>query len=133
MRGNGGCGTNMKYIRTKDRIYDINKYYGIRTVIKIYDVDESLRLKYENTNEPQQVGDRFVIIENKDYKITDNNTANTIPELCDEFVCNEMLVYDETEMKWLVSQGCEVYGAIWTEWGLKYVAKMNLKGELELL
>ena len=25
------------------------------------------------------------------------------------------------------------YGAIWTEWGLKYVAKMNDKGELELL
>ena len=26
-----------------------------------------------------------------------------------------------------------VYGAIWTEWGLKYVSKMNEKGELELI
>lgn len=27
----------------------------------------------------------------------------------------------------------EIYGAIWTKWGLKYVAKMNDKGEWELL
>ena len=26
-----------------------------------------------------------------------------------------------------------VYGAIWTEFGLKYIAKLNNKGELELL
>ena len=25
------------------------------------------------------------------------------------------------------------YGAIWTEWGLKYVAKMNENGELKLI
>ena len=27
----------------------------------------------------------------------------------------------------------KLYGAIWTEWGLKYVAKMNDQGKLELL
>ena len=28
---------------------------------------------------------------------------------------------------------CILYGAIWTEWGLKYVAKLNKEGEFELL
>ena len=29
--------------------------------------------------------------------------------------------------------GCDLFGAIWTDKGLIYVAKMNEKGELELL
>ena len=62
--------------------------------------------------------------------------ANTIEELCDEFVVK----YEDTHN--LVDYDCaktidievaDVYGAIWTEWGLKYVAKMNDKGELELI
>ena len=59
--------------------------------------------------------------------------ADTIEELCDEFVCNEMFIYDKTDMKWFVEKGDNVYGAIWTDKGLIYVAKMNDKGELELL
>ena len=136
----------MKYIRTKDGIFDIEKLDGIRTIVKIYDVDESLRLKYENTNEPQQIGDRHVIIENKDYKITDNNTADTIEELCDEFVgvrfdntaCLGKIeykhwFYEQTGWFRHVEFYKVIYGAIWTDKGLIYVAKMNESGVLELL
>ena len=70
--------------------------------------------------------------------------ADTIEKLCDEFV-----FHIESQGHWVINnykRALEIaksynedeikficYGAIWTEWGLKYVAKMNLKGELELL
>ena len=69
--------------------------------------------------------------------------ANTIEELCDEFIVvsdncekpiisalpfNELKIYAKNRTKY-----ANCYGAIWTEWGLKYIAKMNSKGELELL
>lgn len=69
--------------------------------------------------------------------------ANTIEELCDEFIIisdncekpiisalpfNELKLYAKNRTKYAIC-----YGAIWTEWGLKYIAKMNSKGELELL
>lgn len=70
--------------------------------------------------------------------------ADTIEELCDEFVVvdNERHFiehYDlDLEDKYLRKRYClssdyKIYGAIWTEWGLKYAAKMNEKGELELI
>lgn len=60
--------------------------------------------------------------------------ADTIKELCDEFV---MISYGKHKL----DIGChsygdkkiQIYGAIWTDKGLIYVAKMNEKGELELL
>ena len=69
--------------------------------------------------------------------------ANTIEELCDEFIVvsdncekpiisalpfNELKIYAKNRTKY-----ANCYGAIWTECGLKYIAKMNSKGELELL
>ena len=68
--------------------------------------------------------------------------ADTIEELCDEFVVVETGIgqhINYTKMEWLSHEGvvgsptCKVYGAIWTDKGLIYVAKMNHKGELELL
>ena len=64
-------------------------------------------------------------------------SADTIEELCDCFIGK---VSDEEyihliglwERKHYPSIK-EVYGAIWTDKGLIYVAKMNDKGELELL
>jgi len=75
------------------------------------------------------------------------NQADTIEELCDRFVIeykqhNEQRIlktYIKVERNFLRDKMYELnriknlYGAIWTEWGLKYVAKMNDKGELELL
>ena len=87
------------------------------------------------------------------------NQANTIEELCDGFVViseeyvephyvKELIDTNalDFENHWrpygngkVLNKFCQelidavIYGAIWTEWGLKYVAKMNEKGELELL
>lgn len=97
----------MSYIRTKDAIYTLSEAYwaGI-----------------------------------EDETIAD---ADTIEELCDEFVAicptNKNANYItgaplknlyETEYK---KFNRIIYGAIWTGKGLIYVAKMNDKGELELL
>ena len=64
--------------------------------------------------------------------------ADTIEELCDEFV--DIYEYEKpstallTDIMFFESyKNHTVYGAIWTDKGLIYVAKMNDKGELELL
>ena len=129
----------MKYIRTKDnRIIDTTKYY------------------IENSN----------LFKNGAYQEYKKELANaykqadTIEELCDEFVLihteydNSKDIFEaRSSGTWLQHRGdnyysfgleqvrsgkmnikgSTLYGAIWTEWGLKYVAKMNDKGELELL
>lgn len=64
--------------------------------------------------------------------------ADTIEELCDEFV---FLSYDnhciirslEIPKRYKESYADITYGAIWTDKGLIYVAKMNEEGCLELL
>lgn len=72
-------------------------------------------------------------------------TAKTIEELCDEFVfidktCQHThLIYKKQFFRGVydVHKRADlnetIYGAIWTDKGLIYVAKMNDKGELELL
>jgi len=71
-------------------------------------------------------------------------TADTIEELCDEFVVIRKIdnlhnllrnysIEDLHILKDRQKHNCEVYGAIWTDKGLIYVAKMNEKGELELI
>ena len=90
---------------------------------------------------------------------TPNRKADTIEELCDEFVLihtecdNSKDIFEATDNgKWLQHRGdsyysfglkqirsgeleikSPLYGAIWTDKGLIYVAKMNEEGELELL
>lgn len=78
--------------------------------------------------------------------------ADTIEELCDERVFIRTYDYMEyvyheivDERKWdtlakVVSVGlskgytdCNVYGAIWTDKGLIFVAKLNKNGRLELI
>lgn len=61
--------------------------------------------------------------------------ADTLEELCDEFV---VIIENKPHIiprEWLKQEIIvdELYGAIWTSKGLIYVAKMNDKGELELL
>ena len=68
--------------------------------------------------------------------------ADTIEELCDEFIGidNSDYHFHFTELEkingnysYLNEEYKVFYGAIWTDKGLIYVAKMNDKGELELL
>lgn len=84
------------------------------------------------------------------------NIANTIEKLCDEFDWKwnkkefpystarqhdrysgygdlKRAIRGEENYGKYLNQDYEIYGAIWTDKGLIYVAKMNEKGELELL
>ena len=72
-----------------------------------------------------------------------SNQADTIEELCDEIVVELLaegkhyLYRNGTNVKTAKlaysDYANNIYGAIWTDKGLIYVAKMNEKGELELL
>ena len=97
----------MKYIRTKDGIKAYN---------------ESCDLSYVY----QSVGGIKI--------------ADAIEELCDRFVMfhdkNNFVIsrsLDTVQQFYLANNKAKGYGAIWTDKGLIYVAKMNEKGELELL
>ena len=71
--------------------------------------------------------------------------ADTIEELCDAFVIvhkdgthvfQKSTADDKVSkeyVEYLLRNNQTFYGAIWTDKGLIYVAKMNEKGELELL
>lgn len=114
----------MKYIRTKDgRIIELPK--------------QPTLMKYENViidlNEVRKgkVGHEII-------NALIDKQADTIEELCDEFVS----VYEKYHDHWdnfkeclqlCWDGGAEIYGAIWTDKGLIFVAKVNDKGELELL
>ena len=113
----------MKYIRTKDgKIFEIEKdlgRYGTSKAVIICDFDGNfIDVRKQNMIHSQ---------------------ADTIEELCDEFVIKVKTGYLITYYdKKLLTQdanknGADVYGAIWTDKGLIYIAKMNDKGELELL
>ena len=118
----------MKYIRLGNEIYKIIKekegYFELRDALDV-------KMKCYT----------FMPKREQDYKI-----ANTIEELCDEFVwnvkgsnkrtvANNIFPFSRIKID-LDKQfhgDYEIYGAIWTEKGLIYVAKMNEKGKLELL
>ena len=105
----------MRYIRTKNGIYDLDK-----------------SIWYEFTGRKV----RMPYCEEYEKQPGLCKTVDTIKELCDEFVgIND----GKPQMLRFVPYACAqywnggVYGAIWTDKGLIYVAKMNEKGELELL
>ena len=130
----------MKYIRTK---------YGI------YEVEKKERAYFEGQPWLYYCKGKYDLVEEKDII----KQADTIEELCDGFVVISE-EYEEPhyvkkfidtnaldfENNWkpygngkVLDQSCQklidaiIYGAIWTDKGLIYVAKMNEKGELELL
>lgn len=112
----------MKYIRTKDGIYEVINGCVLDTKLKWW------QLERINKNEGKFYIDGIVVCE---------RVADTIEEFCDEFVyqIDKYHYYnDELEIaKGLCDDITKIYGAIWTDKGLIYVAKMNEKGELELL
>lgn len=122
----------MKYIRTKDgRIIDTSNFVVKR---EIYENGELKFYQFWTT----RFADRQVIelFANEVIKQDD-----TIKELCDEFVVayedGARIVYSDLEWAKCKAEASPtksiIYGAIWTDKGLIYVAKMNEKGELELL
>ena len=134
----GLCGgIKMRYIRTKDgRIFEVmsgpdeNEWYeqkgGIiclpkKKIIKKSDTIEELYDEFVDTSE---------------LKVSSTSTGGW---LYDEFDSDNkcLIYYAEDERRTIplneFDDLSKIYGAIWTNKGLIYVAKMNDKGELELL
>ena len=130
----------MKYIRTKDE-----------RILRVPFTREEYDDAFPNTNMPYEKWFNLWV-----YDVKIIAQANTIEELCDEFVLHygdtkqtnipiPWATYERRDDNWqkhkekLISElkkterKAIVYGAIWTDRGLIYVAKMNDKGELELL
>ena len=123
-----------KYIRTKDAIYKVRKPA----------LDEYLWEDSTYVYGHEHIKNSEILKE-----------ADAIEKLCDEFVFEDMDGHylcdfcEQTnidvgskfdELKYWFNHSKEqqykirnCYGAIWTEKGLIYVAKMNEKGELDLL
>ena len=105
------------YIRIKNRIYKVES---------------------ETCNKQGYYIDRYeedVILKKQVIKQSEN-----IEELCDRFVVMDketkevmnIVSFLEYAKLWSYCK-YNIYGAVWCEWGLKYVAKMNDKGDLALI
>jgi len=121
----------MNYIRTKDGVY---------------------KFKSENIckkdNELFEIQEFFEPIHHINYKLLGQiqKQADTIEELCDRFIFinkkyqeerNRYIVYtrlfEKKNLPKYIQNGTEIYGAIFTDKGLIYVAKMNENGDLKLI
>ncbi len=103
-----------KYIRTKDAVYEVDEN----------DIDEKIRIFSLYSYE---------IYSDLKFNALILNQADKIEELCDEFIGVYQNIYEIVVdyRKWYKYD--IVYGAIYTDKGLIYVAKLNEEGELELI
>lgn len=122
--------SDMPYIRTENFIHDskdvvIVNENGTLVVLRGIDKDFVERTHGKTWN----TGTNVVLAQ-----------ADTIEELCDEFVCQEndyfywLASRENVSFRDLPNCYCKaIFGAIWTDKGLIFVAKMNKDGKLELL
>lgn len=101
------------YIRTKDGIYEFNKIFNGAS-IRIFYGNEIIK-QSENLLE---LIDEFVVIR-------DNTKINQLVRTDNIEYLKEMMKEDRRIVV--------VKGAVWTDKGLIFVAKMNNKGDLELI
>ena len=143
------------YIRTKDRIIDLNRKRMDGTPIYNLDTKENVIKACKNEEERD-----CYYIENDtiyDYCFFDGciwenhiiKQSDNLAELCDEFVFYHCIgnpfLYTGSKQRlkeyYLTKKYAKIckenddffYGAVWTLKGLKYVAKMDDNGELVLL
>ena len=107
----------MKYIRTKNRIYKVESETCHKQGYYIDRYEEDVILKKQvikRSENLEELCDRFVVI--------DKETKEVV----------NIVSFLEYAKLW---SSCKynIYGAIWTDKGLIFVAKMNDKGELELI
>lgn len=103
-----------RYARTKDGVYQILRETQISKDIIRYDVKPNKKLEYHIFNEN--------IIKESD----------NLEDLFDEYVFENVLG-KILNMKKFPEDCSRYYGAIWTNKGLIYVARMNKDGEWEIL
>ena len=106
------------YIRTKNHIYKVESTLRDNSIVKGYNVGEMGFIR-------------------KDQVI---KQSENIEELCDRFVVMDKETKEVMNIvsflayaKLWASCKYNIYGAIWTDKGLIFVAKMNDKGKLELI
>jgi len=130
----------MRYIRTNEGVFELHEKQG--------NIEGMFNIKLKNFLNPK--GYRIIA---KERVI---KQSDTIEELCDEFIwkwnesefpystarqyCRfsgwgdlKRTIREEENYGKNLNQDYVIFGAIWTDKGLIYVAKMNEKGELELL
>ena len=114
------------YIRTKDgRIAEVKENMAIKRCS-----ENVLRLVYKDNRS-------ICVLTGNDDII---KQADTIEELCDRFVVMDKETKEVMNIVSFLAYAklwsyCKynIYGAVWCECGLKYVAKLDDKGELELI
>ena len=123
------------YIRTKDNLYEItNKQYDILCG----NLTEEEKENFKNITSfglgSVEEGTYHSILIKDILKYSE-----TLEELCDEFVYCKNDFYEMYRQldythydKEYIKNGGTIKGAIWTDKGLIYVAKMNENGELKL-
>ena len=112
----------MKYIRTKDgRIIDFDSLTEIAKASVSMDAMEK-SCAFEIADTIEELCDRYVVI---------HKYGEQPKDMC--FYEAQYFIDVWTRKVKSNDPIVAIYGAIWTEWGLKYVAKMNEEGELELL
>lgn len=109
----------MKYIRTKSRIYQVESETYDKQGYYIGDYDIILKEQVvSQSKNPSELIDEFVVIRN-------STKTNQLIRTDNIEYLKEMTKEDKRII--------EVKGAIWTDKGLIFVAKMSDKGELELI
>ena len=101
----------MKYVRTKDKIYE-NILCDVLPNLKRIECQDIIK----QADNPEDLCDEFVWVTPEGEHRIKPKTGDALWYLCCDY-----------------KQGHQIYGAIWTDKGLIYVARMNDKGELELL
>lgn len=113
----------MKYIRTKENVYLVhhedNAFYFIWVEIEKAYILIPKEEVIAQANTIEELCDEFVIIQ-KDFRDLFNADTHCLQTLKRYYEINKIEILG-------------IYGAIWTDKGLTYVAKMDEKGELELL
>lgn len=102
---------------------------------------------FESEGETQEYADKLTETIAYVYFVKKEDEYDSIEKLCDAFVMYDEQFADDASFTHIVFASLEeakknmkyhtnktiIYGAIWTDKGLIYVAKMNEKGEMELL
>ena len=105
------------YIRTKNRIYKVESETCNKKGYYIDRYEEDVILKEQvikQSENLEELCDRFVVIDKETKEVMNIVSFLAYAKLWDHCKYN-------------------IYGAVWCEWGLKYVAKLDDKGDLELI
>ena len=143
----------MRYIRIDDQIIDLEgkgissyEIIGVDKAEKEYCVHEAFIMIYYYDEDKgahlERDGKGGRSMDN--YNLKDARMADTIEELCDDFIFFDTHDNNKPHLKssadgegiWYLGASLfkeTVRGIIYTDKGLTYVAKMNKKGELEVL